>query len=152
MKLLLRLGRRRLRKLKMGIQKKVTPVINLSEGFQVQFTMNIERGTALRRPPPVSFLNLKDISSQFKWLTSREDIWYHNVPHTNLAVAKGHQNWVKVIGEYLTFLGGGIQFKNGAFHYIDFIQKSLPAIAWGKRSRVILDVGCYCYLLLLSLF
>lgn len=53
-------------------------------------------------------------------------IWYHNVPHTKLAVVKGHQNWVKVTGEYLTFPGGGTQFKNGALHYIDFIQKVSP--------------------------
>lgn len=49
-------------------------------------------------------------------------IWYYNVPHTKLAELKGHQNWVKVEGEYLTFPGGGTQFKNGARHYIDFIQ------------------------------
>ncbi|KAM6556233.1 hypothetical protein CsatB_003252 [Cannabis sativa] len=77
-----------------------------------------------------------------KWPASRDKIWYHNVPHTKLAEVKGHQNWVKVTGEYLTFPGGGTQFKNGALHYIDFIQKSLPKIAWGKRSRVVLDVGC----------
>jgi len=50
-------------------------------------------------------------------------IWYHNVPHTKLAVVKGHQNWVKVSGEYLTFPGGGTQFKHGALHYIDKIQE-----------------------------
>ena len=50
-------------------------------------------------------------------------IWYSNVPHTKLAVIKGHQNWVKVTGEYLTFPGGGTQFKHGALHYIDFIQE-----------------------------
>lgn len=55
-------------------------------------------------------------------------IWYHNVPHTKLAVVKGHQNWVKVTGEYLTFPGGGTQFKNGALHYIDFIQKVSPIV------------------------
>uniref|UniRef100_A0A7N0RIF5 Methyltransferase PMT26 n=1 Tax=Kalanchoe fedtschenkoi TaxID=63787 RepID=A0A7N0RIF5_KALFE len=77
-----------------------------------------------------------------KWPNSRDKIWYHNVPHTKLAVVKGHQNWVKVTGEYLTFPGGGTQFTNGALHYIDFIQESLPDIAWGKRSRVVLDVGC----------
>ena len=49
-------------------------------------------------------------------------IWYYNVPHTKLAEVKGHQNWVKVTGEYLTFPGGGTQFKHGALHYIDFIQ------------------------------
>ncbi|XVF37043.1 hypothetical protein REPUB_Repub19eG0111700 [Reevesia pubescens] len=77
-----------------------------------------------------------------KWPKSRDKIWYYNVPHTKLADVKGHQNWVKVTGEYLTFPGGGTQFKNGALHYIDFIQESVPQIAWGKRSRVILDVGC----------
>ncbi|XVE95578.1 hypothetical protein REPUB_Repub02eG0110700 [Reevesia pubescens] len=77
-----------------------------------------------------------------KWPKSRDKIWYYNVPHTKLAEVKGHQNWVKVTGEDLTFPGGGTQFKNGALHYIDFIQESVPEIAWGKRSRVILDVGC----------
>ncbi|XP_043719556.1 probable methyltransferase PMT24 isoform X2 [Telopea speciosissima] len=80
--------------------------------------------------------------SPIKWPTSREKIWYYNVPHTKLAEVKGHQNWVKVTGEYLTFPGGGTQFKHGAVRYIDFIQESVPDIAWGKRSRVILDVGC----------
>ncbi|CAA2999810.1 probable methyltransferase PMT26 [Olea europaea subsp. europaea] len=77
-----------------------------------------------------------------EWPRSREKIWYHNVPHTKLAEVKGHQNWVKVSGEYLTFPGGGTQFKHGALRYIDFIQQSVPEIAWGKRSRVVLDVGC----------
>ncbi|XP_057729134.1 probable methyltransferase PMT24 [Arachis stenosperma] len=77
-----------------------------------------------------------------RWPQSREKIWFNNAPHTKLVEVKGHQNWVKVTGEYLTFPGGGTQFKNGALHYIEFIQKSLRNIAWGKRSRVILDVGC----------
>ncbi|KAA8546482.1 hypothetical protein F0562_002779 [Nyssa sinensis] len=84
----------------------------------------------------------KGYRRSIKWPKSREQIWYYNVPHTKLAEVKGHQNWVKVSGDYLTFPGGGTQFKNGALHYIDSIQKSLPDIAWGKRSRVILDVGC----------
>lgn len=50
-------------------------------------------------------------------------IWYHNVPHTLLAKVKGHQNWVKVSGEFLTFPGGGTQFIHGALHYIDFLQE-----------------------------
>ncbi|KAI9077573.1 hypothetical protein K1719_040505 [Acacia pycnantha] len=68
-----------------------------------------------------------------KWPKSREMIWYKNAPHTKLAEVKGHQNWVKVAGEYLSFPGGGTQFKQGALHYIEFIQKSLPKIAWGKE-------------------
>ncbi|KAF6167128.1 hypothetical protein GIB67_029766 [Kingdonia uniflora] len=77
-----------------------------------------------------------------EWPKSREKIWYYNVPHTKLAQVKGHQNWVKVTGEYLTFPGGGTQFKHGALHYIDFIQEAVSDIAWGKRTRVVLDVGC----------
>lgn len=77
-----------------------------------------------------------------KWPKSREKVWYTNVPHTKLVKIKGHQNWVKVSGEYLTFPGGGTQFKHGALHYIEFIEQMIPDIAWGKRSRVVLDVGC----------
>ncbi|PIA47536.1 hypothetical protein AQUCO_01400286v1 [Aquilegia coerulea] len=77
-----------------------------------------------------------------KWPQSREKIWYYNVPHTKLVEVKGHQNWVKVSGEYLIFPGGGTQFKRGAPHYIDFIEEIAPDIAWGKHIRMVLDVGC----------
>ncbi|KNA15608.1 hypothetical protein SOVF_096700 [Spinacia oleracea] len=77
-----------------------------------------------------------------KWPKSREKIWFANVPHIKLAEVKGHQNWVQASGEYITFPGGGTQFVHGATRYIDFIEKTLPDIAWGKRSRVVLDVGC----------
>ncbi|AES95041.2 probable methyltransferase PMT27 [Medicago truncatula] len=80
--------------------------------------------------------------TSIKWPNSRDKVWYHNVPHTSLAEVKGHQNWVKVSGEFLTFPGGGTQFIHGALHYIDFLQQAEPDIAWGKRTRVILDVGC----------
>ncbi|KAL6498068.1 hypothetical protein OROGR_028465 [Orobanche gracilis] len=93
--------------------------------------------------PPTCLVPLPEgYQHSIEWPTSREKIWYHNVPHTKLAEVKGHQNWVKVSGEYLTFPGGGTQFKHGALHYVDFIQQSVPEIAWGKRSRVVLDVGC----------
>ncbi|KAF5183949.1 S-adenosyl-l-methionine-dependent methyltransferases superfamily protein [Thalictrum thalictroides] len=77
-----------------------------------------------------------------EWPQSREKIWYYNVPHTKLVEVKGHQNWVKVSGEYLIFPGGGTQFKRGAPHYIDFIEEIAPDIAWGKHIRMVLDVGC----------
>ncbi|KAI4345070.1 hypothetical protein L6164_012237 [Bauhinia variegata] len=93
--------------------------------------------------PPTCLVPLpKGYRRPIEWPTSREKILYYNVPHTKLAEVKGHQNWVKVTGEYLTFPGGGTQFKHGALHYIDFIQQAVPDIAWGKQSRVILDVGC----------
>ncbi|CAL5323969.1 unnamed protein product [Camellia sinensis] len=93
--------------------------------------------------PPTCLVPLPEgYQRSIEWPNSREKIWYHNVPHTKLAQVKGHQNWVKVSGDYLTFPGGGTQFKFGALHYIDFIQQSVPEIAWGKRTRVVLDVGC----------
>ncbi|GAA0186052.1 methyltransferase [Lithospermum erythrorhizon] len=93
--------------------------------------------------PPTCLVPLPEGYQQsIEWPKSREKIWYHNVPHTKLAEYKGHQNWVKVSGEYLTFPGGGTQFTHGALHYIDFIQESVHDIAWGKKSRVVLDVGC----------
>ncbi|KAJ0789590.1 putative S-adenosyl-L-methionine-dependent methyltransferase [Helianthus annuus] len=93
--------------------------------------------------PPTCLVPLRQgYKIPVRWPRSREQIWYSNIPSTTLAEVKGHQNWVKVTGEYLSFPGGGTQFKNGALHYIDQIQKSLPDIKWGKRTRVILDVGC----------
>ncbi|KAK1401382.1 Methyltransferase [Heracleum sosnowskyi] len=74
--------------------------------------------------PPTCLVSLPEgYQRSIVWPTSREKIWYHNVPHTKLAEVKGHQNWVKVDGEYLTFPGGGTQFKHDALHYIDFIQQ-----------------------------
>ncbi|AQK99094.1 putative methyltransferase PMT25 [Zea mays] len=93
--------------------------------------------------PPTCLVPLPEgYKRPIEWPKSRDKVWYSNVPHTRLAEYKGHQNWVKVSGDYLLFPGGGTQFKNGALHYIDTIQQALPDIAWGKRSRVILDVGC----------
>ncbi|XP_041021047.1 probable methyltransferase PMT27 isoform X1 [Juglans microcarpa x Juglans regia] len=95
-----------------------------------------EEGPMCLVPPPEWY------KTPIMWPKSRDKIWYHNVPHAKLAEVKGHQNWVKVTGEFLTFPGGGTQFIHGALHYIDFLQQSIPNIAWGKHTRVVLDVGC----------
>ncbi|KAK8456319.1 hypothetical protein SEVIR_3G002500v4 [Setaria viridis] len=93
--------------------------------------------------PPTCLVPLPEgYSNPIRWPKSRDQIWYNNVPHTKLIEYKGHQNWVKVSGEHLIFPGGGTQFKHGALHYIDFIQEAKKDIAWGKRTRVVLDVGC----------
>ena len=57
--------------------------------------------------------------------------WYNNALHTKPVEleTKRHQNRVKVTGEYLTFPGGGTQFKHGALHYIRFIQKVSHSLA-----------------------
>lgn len=95
------------------------------------------------KEPPACLVPLpKGYRSPIRWPKSRDQIWYNNVPHTQLVEFKGHQNWVNISGEHLIFPGGGTQFKRGALHYIDFIQEAKKDVAWGKRSRVILDVGC----------
>ncbi|KAH9564882.1 hypothetical protein CY35_04G048200 [Sphagnum magellanicum] len=76
------------------------------------------------------------------WPASRDEIWYDNVPHEGLASYKADQNWVKKKSDKLTFPGGGTQFKNGVEHYIEYLEKILPEISWGKHTRVLLDVGC----------
>lgn len=79
-----------------------------------------------------------------KWPSSRDQVWFSNVPHTQLVSYKADQNWVKISPnrQKLVFPGGGTQFKLGAKHYIDFLQMVEPELAWGKHTRVILDVGC----------
>ncbi|KAE8695678.1 putative methyltransferase PMT25 [Hibiscus syriacus] len=77
-----------------------------------------------------------------QWPKSRDMIWYSNVPHPKLVEYKKDQNWVRKSGDYFSFPGGGTQFKDGVNYYIDFIQKTLPAIKWGEHIRVVLDVGC----------
>ncbi|XP_058110384.1 probable methyltransferase PMT23 [Magnolia sinica] len=76
------------------------------------------------------------------WPRSRDMIWFDNVPHSKLVEYKKDQNWVRSSGDFLVFPGGGTQFKQGVTSYIQFIEKILPSIQWGKRTRVILDVGC----------
>ncbi|KAK8268429.1 hypothetical protein V6Z12_D11G065100, partial [Gossypium hirsutum] len=93
--------------------------------------------------PPTCLVPLPEgYKFPIEWPKSRDKIWYKNVPHSKLVEFKGGQNWLKITGDYLTFPGGGTQFRRGALHYIDFIQQAVSDIAWGKRSRVILDVGC----------
>ncbi|KAJ9160373.1 hypothetical protein P3X46_025781 [Hevea brasiliensis] len=76
------------------------------------------------------------------WPKSRDMIWYDNVPHPKLVEYKKDQNWVRKEGDFLVFPGGGTQFKDGVTNYINFIEKTLPIIQWGRRTRVVLDVGC----------
>ncbi|XP_014622475.1 probable methyltransferase PMT23 isoform X2 [Glycine max] len=76
------------------------------------------------------------------WPKSRDKIWYDNVPYSKLVEYKKDQHWVVKSGKYLVFPGGGTQFKDGVDHYIKFLEKTLPAIKWGKHIRVVLDVGC----------
>ncbi|KAG2665791.1 hypothetical protein I3760_15G024700 [Carya illinoinensis] len=78
--------------------------------------MNIEKGIALKKLQHVLFLYLKDIGSQLSGRKAGERYGIITFPTQSLQWLRG----TKI----------GLKFP------------SLPAIAWGKRSRVILDVGC----------
>ncbi|CAF1700870.1 hypothetical protein HID58_052250 [Brassica napus] len=94
-------------------------------------------------PTPKCLVPLPDnYKPPVPWPKSRDMVWYNNVPHPKLVEYKKEQNWVKKEGEFLVFPGGGTQFKYGVTHYVEFIEKALPVIKWGKNIRVVLDVGC----------
>ncbi|KAL6003123.1 hypothetical protein ACLOJK_023346 [Asimina triloba] len=58
------------------------------------------------------------------WPRSRDMIWFDNVPHSKLVEYKKDQNWVQRSGEFLSFPGGGTQFKQGVTNYVEFIEKA----------------------------
>ncbi|XP_020593818.1 probable methyltransferase PMT11 isoform X1 [Phalaenopsis equestris] len=76
------------------------------------------------------------------WPKSREEVWFNNVPHTRLVEEKGGQNWIARDGEKFRFPGGGTQFIHGADQYIQQISVMVQDIAFGSKTRIVLDVGC----------
>ncbi|PIN07936.1 Phosphoethanolamine N-methyltransferase [Handroanthus impetiginosus] len=76
------------------------------------------------------------------WPRSRDEVWFSNVPHARLAEDKGGQNWITIEKDKFKFPGGGTQFIHGAAQYLDQIEKMVPEIAFGRHTRVALDVGC----------
>ncbi|CAN0837624.1 Probable methyltransferase PMT11 [Linum grandiflorum] len=87
-------------------------------------------------PPP------KGYRQPIPWPRSRDEVWFSNVPHTRLVEDKGGQNWITKDKDKFKFPGGGTQFIHGADQYLDQISKMVPDIAFGKHTRVVLDVGC----------
>nr|XP_043632698.1 probable methyltransferase PMT11 [Erigeron canadensis] len=87
-------------------------------------------------PPP------KGYKPPITWPQSRDEVWYSNVPHAQLAEYKGGQNWITVDKDKFKFPGGGTQFIHGADKYLDQISQMIPEIAFGNHTRVALDVGC----------
>nr|GEY05366.1 probable methyltransferase PMT11 [Tanacetum cinerariifolium] len=84
----------------------------------------------------------KGYKAPIPWPASRDEVWYSNVPHAQLAEYKGGQNWITVDKDKFKFPGGGTQFIHGADQYIDQISQMIPEIAFGNHTRVALDVGC----------
>ncbi|XP_024991653.1 probable methyltransferase PMT11 [Cynara cardunculus var. scolymus] len=84
----------------------------------------------------------KGYKAPIPWPRSRDEVWYSNVPHAQLAEYKGGQNWITVYKDKFRFPGGGTQFIHGADQYLDQISQMIPGIAFGRHTRVVLDVGC----------
>jgi hypothetical protein len=76
--------------------------------------------------------------------------WYDNVPHVGLVQYKKDQNWVKKQGEKLIFPGGGTQFKHGAGHYIDWVQKVrlLHVVHYLTHASDLLVLFSWCFFVL----
>ncbi|XP_020571741.1 probable methyltransferase PMT23 isoform X2 [Phalaenopsis equestris] len=94
------------------------------------------------RPPSSRLQSTGALAEEQRYGEIEGSIWYDNVPHPKLVEYKKDQNWVRKSGDYLLFPGGGTQFKDGVNSYIQFIERALPAIEWGRHTRVVLDVGC----------
>ncbi|KAL6217054.1 hypothetical protein ACLB2K_010271 [Fragaria x ananassa] len=84
----------------------------------------------------------KGYQIRIPWPQSRDEVWFSNVPHKRLVEDKGGQNWIAIKGDKFVFPGGGTQFIHGADEYLDQISKMIPEIAFGRNTRVALDVGC----------
>ncbi|XP_076906910.1 putative methyltransferase PMT11 [Bidens hawaiensis] len=105
------------------------------------------KGENFERHCPKNGLNClvpapKGYKAPIPWPRSRDEVWYNNVPHAQLAEYKGGQNWITVYKDKFRFPRGGTQFIHGANEYIDQILKMVPEIAFGHKTRVVLDVGC----------
>ncbi|KAI7731942.1 hypothetical protein M8C21_008954, partial [Ambrosia artemisiifolia] len=87
-----------------------------------------------RIPAPHGYKN------PFKWPTSRDLVWYANVPHKDLTVEKAVQNWIRFEGDRFRFPGGGTMFPNGAGAYIDDIGKLINLNDGSIRTAI--DTGC----------
>lgn len=87
-----------------------------------------------RVPAPPGYMN------PFKWPTSRDLVWYANVPHKELTVEKAVQNWIRYEGDRFRFPGGGTMFPNGADAYIDDIGKLINLKDGSIRTAI--DTGC----------
>ncbi|CAA2981762.1 probable methyltransferase PMT10 [Olea europaea subsp. europaea] len=84
----------------------------------------------------------KDYKLHIPWPKSRDEVWYDNIPHTNLVEDKGGQNLISRQGNKYTFSAGRTQFIHSANEHLNRISKMVPEIAFGKRTRVALDIGC----------
>ncbi|XP_059280223.1 probable methyltransferase PMT10 [Lycium ferocissimum] len=78
----------------------------------------------------------KDYKLKIPWPKSRDEIWFSNVPRTPFAKDKAGYKWVKRKGDKYIFPG------YGANQHSDQISKMVSEIAFGRRTRVAMDINC----------
>ncbi|CAN6471642.1 unnamed protein product [Victoria cruziana] len=86
-------------------------------------------------PPPAKY------RSRIPWPTSRDQVWYYNVPHTILGDDGEASSLVTRIADKFSISDRGTQFPEGANKYLNQIEKMVPGIGFGSRTRVALDLG-----------
>lgn len=79
----------------------------------------------------------KHYKIRIPWPKSRDEVWFDNVPNALSAEKEVGRNQVSRKDDKLIFPGVGTQVQ-----YLNHISKMVPEIAFGVRTRVVLDIGC----------
>uniref|UniRef100_A0A7N0TPL4 Methyltransferase n=1 Tax=Kalanchoe fedtschenkoi TaxID=63787 RepID=A0A7N0TPL4_KALFE len=92
-------------------------------------------------PKPKGYKNL------VPWPKSLHEVWLQNIPNTTLAEEVKGRREVSIKKDKLHFTDGrikdeGIECTQGADRYISHLSQMVPDIAFGSRTRVVLDVAC----------
>ncbi|KAK6792155.1 hypothetical protein RDI58_011236 [Solanum bulbocastanum] len=84
----------------------------------------------------------KGYKLRITWPKSRDEIWLSNVARTPFAKGKAGNKSVVRKGDKYIFPGDRTQFAQGVNQYLDQISKMVPEIAFGQRTRVVMDISC----------
>ncbi|XP_073294792.1 probable methyltransferase PMT12 [Primulina huaijiensis] len=106
--------------------------------------VSVERGDKSERHCPEIGMGLeclvprpKHYKIHIPWPKSRDEVWFDNVPNARPAEEKVGQNWISRKDDKLIFPRVEAQVQ-----YLNHISKMVPEIAFGLRTRVVLDIGC----------
>ncbi|KAL2649195.1 hypothetical protein R1flu_017323 [Riccia fluitans] len=95
-----------------------------------------------------------DYARQFKWPASKYQVRQPNIPNVPLLRSKKWQPWFQLRGSSIIFQRSEPNFPNGTGEYIDSLSKvqlfpslnddavkNVPGLSFGKRVRVVLEIG-----------
>ncbi len=67
-------------------------------------------------------------------------IWYGNIPHTEVVQSKSSRHWVKKEGQYFVFPVDETNFPDGVGTYVQQLAQYIPFDTGAIRTA--LDIGC----------